>query len=45
MGDWNHMGRVGEGTVKFGMIAVIAILVLAPLAVWKAIDILLWLMQ
>ena len=45
MGDWDHIGRVGQGAVKFGMIAVIAIVVLTPLAVWKAIDIVLWLMR
>lgn len=45
MSDWDHMGRVADGAIRFGCFSGVVILILLPLAIWKVVDIVIWMVD
>lgn len=45
MAEFSHMGGAADATIRFVFMAIAVMAVSIPLAVWKLIDIAIWLME
>jgi hypothetical protein len=43
MAEFSHMGKAADAAISFMFTAIVVMIVSVPLAIWKIVDIVMWL--